>query len=68
MTYPKAFRLPGQHRRLNGFPAARCVAALWQREHPGKDPEPVENLGMGNYAPRHALNPVRQRVYLAEST
>lgn len=70
MTYPKAFRLPGQHRRLDGFPAARCVAALWEREHIDKSIDPIKDLGIRNYTPRHLApeGSVRRRVYMPVET
>lgn len=70
MTYPKPFRLPGQHRRLDGFPEARSVAALWEREHINKSIEPIKDLGIRNYTPRHLApeESTRQRVYLPPVT
>lgn len=66
MTYPKAFRLPGVHRRMDGDPEARCVAALWEREHIHYSADPIENLGIRNYSPRHLADndTARKRVYL----
>ncbi|MEU5258950.1 hypothetical protein [Amycolatopsis sp. NPDC021455] len=59
-------RRGGQHRRHKGDIELRTVAAIWQRYHWGVPPWPIENLGMGNYTPRHAAKPVRRRVYLPD--
>lgn len=64
MTQIQCFRTPRRHRRLPGEILARCVDFLWQREHPGVEPLAIENLGLRNYTPRHALRPERRRVYL----
>jgi hypothetical protein len=64
MTQFQCFRTPRRHRRLPGECLDRCVDYLWQREHPGVEAWPIENLGLRNYTPRHARSPQRRRVYL----
>lgn len=54
----------GQHRGRRDDIEMRRVAGIWGRLHPGVPPVEIEGLGTGNYAPRHALEPKRKRVYL----
>jgi len=65
-THHSIPRQGGQHRRQRDDIEARCVAAMWERLHCGVPTDPIRDLGLRNYTPRHAASASRRRVYLPE--